>query len=184
MRKAGLLAVALAAASVLPGCISRGIKEGIGVVRGGRGVYAPIQPLRATGGVKPLAAYTRFELGRIGDNFGGKAPKRLGELLPAKFREQLAKRKLPNTSRGKTLVIRGEILHYEQEGMVGLAFGDFEEVIARLEMVDKSSGKVLGTANCIGRSKESINRGVDSKAEGLAKAIADWIAANYPKPRD
>ncbi|HUS48468.1 MAG TPA: hypothetical protein VNA25_00795 [Phycisphaerae bacterium] len=184
MTKAGLLAAALAAAAVLSGCISRGIKEGIGAVRGGKGVYAPVQPAHATDGVKLLTGYTRFELGQIKDNFGGKAPRRLGELLPAKFEAALAKKGIPNTPGGKTVVIRGEILHYEQEGMVGLAFGDFEEVLTRLDMVDKSSGKVLAIANCIGRSTESVNRGVDSKADGLAKAIADWIAENYPKPKE
>ena len=184
MRKAALLATALAAASVLNGCISRGIKEGVGAVRGGKGVYAPVPrpPGGETGTL--LAGYTRFELGQITDSFGGQVPAELLRLLPGEFDKALAAKKITNAPGGKTAVIRGQILHYEAEGLMGLAFGDFEEVISRLELVDKASGKVLARANCIGRSTESVNRGVKTKAEGLARAIAEWIAKNYPKPKD
>jgi hypothetical protein len=65
--------------------------------------------------------------------------------------------------------------------MMGYAFGNFEEVLARVEFVDKATNKVMGTANCIGRTAETVNVGVETKAEGLAKAIVNWIADRYPK---
>jgi len=172
---------AMIAASASPGCISRLAKEGVGVVRGAKGIYASIAPDPALSGAKPLSRYRRFELGPISDDFGGKVPPRLLELLPTKFREHLAEAGLPHQPDGKTLLIRGRIVHYEAEGMLGLTFGDFEEVIARVEFVDKASGKVIGEANCIGRSNESVNRGVETKADGLAKAIVKWIADRYPE---
>jgi prophage DNA circulation protein len=64
---------------------------------------------------------------------------------------------------------------------VDQVFGPFEEVVARVELVDKASGTVLGVANCIGRSNTSVNKGVNKKAEGLSKAIAIWIGRSYPK---
>ena len=156
------------------GCTGRMIKEALGTVRGPRGVWAPVQEAP---GVAPLASYQRFELD-IHDSFG-KTPVQLLTQLPLSFREELESKNLPNSQTGKTLVVRGSIIHYEAEGMKGLAFGDFEEVVTRLQLVDKDSGKVLAEANCIGRSTESVNRGIKNKADGLAKAIAGWIASGY-----
>ena len=174
-----LLAVALVT-PLLPGCMSRAIKEGVGVVRGAKGMYAPVAPASTPAEAKILGEYKRFELGAITDDFGGQVPSQLLQQLPANFAEQITEARLPNDPSGKTLSIRGRILHYEAQGMLGLAFGDFEEVIARIDFVDKASGRVVGTANCIGRTTESVNRGVASKADGLAKAIVSWIADRYP----
>ena len=77
-------------------------------------------------------------------------------------------------------VLRGTIVHYEGEGLAGLLWGDFEEVIVRAEMVDQASGAVLGTANCIGRTTTTARKGVENKANGLAKSLASWIAKNSP----
>ena len=57
-----------------------------------------------------------------------------------------------------------------------------EFAVARVEFVDKDSGKVLGRSSCVGRTTERVNLGVGKKAEGLAKAIVKWIDARYPKP--
>lgn len=172
---AGLVIVSLCPA----GCTSRLIKEGMGTVRGGRGVWANV---RAVQGVAPLASYERFEL-QIADGFG-QTPQEFFDLLPDSFAQELAQKGLPDNLNGKTLIIRGQVIHYETDGIIGLAFGDFEEVITRMELVDKSTGEVLGEANCIGRSKESVNRGVRTKAQGLAKAIASWIESGYRVPDD
>jgi hypothetical protein len=48
--------------------------------------------------------------------------------------------------------------------------------------VDKDTGKVLGSANCIGRTAERVNIGVEKKAEGLSKAFIAWIESRYPLP--
>ena len=180
MRRATTYVVVVAAAAVLLTGCGRAIREGVGLGRGAKGIRAEIQPVAAAKDARPLGSYSRFELGPMQDDFGGNVPSELLRLLPGEFQKQLAEKELPNQPGGKTLLVRGRILHYEAEGLFGLAFGDFEEVIARVELVDKDTGRTVGTANCIGRTTESVNRGVEKKAEGLAKAIVGWIAERYP----
>ena len=176
-----LSTLAVCATLLLGGCASTIIKEGGGAVFGAKGSFMPIQPIDADKTARPLGAYQRFEIGSITDDIGGRAPGGLiADLHPA-FEKQLQSKKLPNTPGGKTLVIRGRIVHYETSDMLGFALGPLEEVIVRTEFVDADTGQVLGVANCIGRTKARINAGVAKKAEGLAKAFAGWLDARYPK---
>ena len=170
MRRKSLLILTLVlVAAVSPGCISRAIKESASVAIGAKGVLAEVQP------PPTLVGYSGFELGEFTDGMGGQVPKDLWTYLPDKFAAHLADKNLAGRSGGKTLQLRGTILHYEGEGISGLIFGDFEEVIARVEMVDKASGAVIGTANCIGRTTTTARKGVANKADGLAKALVSWI---------
>ena len=180
-RLPGRLMLLACVATMGSGCISRIAKEGIGVARGASGLYAPVQPVDVDQEARPLGEYKRFELGQITDDFGGKVPAELWTSLDEHFPEQLAAKKLPNDPAGKTLLVRGKVLHYEDASRLGLALGPLEEVVARVELVDKDSGRILGVANCIGRTTESVNSGVPKKGEGLAKAIVAWIDSRYPK---
>lgn len=180
MNRGTILVGSLAGLILLAGGCSRVFKEGLGAATGAKGVAIPLKPVAGSPSDRPLGAYERFELGSITDGINGQTPPGLLTQLPAEFEKQLAAKKLPNPASGKTLVIRGEIRHYEASGLFGQAFGPLEEVIARIELVDKDSGNVLGVANCVGRTKESINMGVRAKAEGLAKAIVGWIDKLYP----
>jgi len=183
-RMTGWLVLAMAVTFTATGCLGRAIKEGVGVARGAKGIYAPIRAVAPDKESRPLGEYTRFELGEFTDDFGGKTPGELLALLPAAFEEQLAAKNLLGLSGGKTLLVRGKILHYEDATMIGFALGPLEETIARVELVDKATGNVLGVANCVGRTDESVNAGVPKKAEGLAKAIVSWIASRYPKKQE
>ncbi|MDY7010611.1 MAG: hypothetical protein SVV80_07650 [Planctomycetota bacterium] len=158
------------------GCISRIAKEGLGGVTGGKGSFAVLQPVSAT-----LGVYERFELTQLADDMNGMAPSELFSALPGEFAKALDEEKIPNASSGRTLLIQGKILHYENASMSGHAFGPLEEVVARIELVDKDAGKVIGVANCVGRTKESVNTGVSKKTEGLARAIVKWIKEHYPE---
>lgn len=173
-----LLGSLVAAAS--PGCIGRAIKEGIGVATGAKGTYVELKPLAADEEGRPLGAYKRFELD-MKDDFGDRTPPELWDRLPLAVAEKLQDKKIANQPSGKTLLIRITVLHYENASLVGVALGPLEEVVARVELVDKDTGNVLGVANCIGRTKETVNQGVSKKAQGLAKAIAAWIDKRYPK---
>lgn len=164
---------------LMSGCMTA-VKEGLGVVRGGQGTYVEIRPVAASKTARPLGVYTRFELGEITDGTGGTVPAALKRYLPKEFAEALAEKKLPNRPGGKTLLIRGQYIHYEDENLVGFVLGPLEEVLARLELVDKDSGTVLGLATCIGRTTERVNKGVGKKSEGLARAIVGWIDQRYP----
>jgi len=178
---APIVLVALAAGLAAPGCVGTIVKETAGVALGAKGTFMPIQPVAADKKARPLGAYKRFEIGPISDDIAGKTPETFLGLLPAAFRKQLEKAELPDEPGGKTLLIRGKIIHYESSGTLGFALGPLEEVIVRTELVDKDTGKVLGLANCIGRTTERVNVGVEEKAEGLAKAFVKWIEARYPE---
>lgn len=157
------------------------VSEGVGTLRGVKGVYVPLsrQP------VAVMVAYTRFELGDLADNFAGKTPPELLRQLPHYFQEELDEKEISSAHLppGKTLVIRGTILHYENAEFVGMVAGPLEEVLVRAQLVDKDDGTVLATANCIGRSTTRVNSGVSNKSKGLAKALVNWIA-NSRKPKD
>ena len=173
-----LLALTLTAT----GCMTV-VKEGAGLAMGAKGTYMPIKPIAADKDARPLGVYRRFELGAITDEIGGKSPPRLLTLLPGALQEQLRKAKLPNDAAGKTLVIRGKIIHYESASTLGFAIGPLEEVIVLTEFVDKDTKRVLGTANCIGRTTARVNTGVDEKADGLAKAFVKWIESRFPEDK-
>ncbi len=178
-RPAVVMTIAAVAMLTTQGC-GRAISEGFGLWSGAKGIYAPITSTPPEGDY-PLAGYTTFELQRFTDDFGNTPPE-LFACMPDTFSLALTEKRIPNVPGGKTLIIRGKILHYEDEKRVGIAavLGPLEEVIARVELVDKDSGKVLGVANCIGRTEQSVNQGVEKKAQGLAKAIVSWIDKEYP----
>ena len=178
-RQRVVLAAVATAGLLLAGC-TRAVKETVGLGRGAKGVYAEVQPVGVTKDDKPLGAYGRFEMAQPADDTGGKTPPEFYGLLETEFGKQLADSGLPDRPGANTLVVRVTILHFELAGALGHAFGPFEEVVTRVELVDKNSGRVLGRANCIGRSTETVNKGVPKKAEGLARAIVQWIKSRYP----
>lgn len=178
---AALIAGLAAAAVTGTGCTTA-IKESVGVARGAKGLYVPVQPVSPDPSARPLGVYRRFEMGPVADDMGGRAPRQLIDDLPAEIAGRLAEAQLPDEPGGKALVIRGRILHYEDAGTLAMVLGPVEEVVARIELVDRDTGAVVGVANCIGRTTERVNRGLNKKTEGLAKAIVAWIAARYPQP--
>lgn len=181
MRKRIATATILVTAALFCGGCGRLVGEGAAVALGAKGNYISLQPagwdrLRA-----PLREYSDFQLGAIEDSFGGLVPSQLLRVLPGKFKQELAEAELPTKPGGKTLLIRGKIYHYEKSGLFGNLFGPHEEVVARMELVDKKTGKVIAVANCVGRTNKSVNLGVDKKADGLAKGIVKWLASGYPE---
>jgi len=131
---------------------------------------------------RPLGEYQRFELGTFTDDFGGKVPPVVMQACRSAWPGALKDKKLPNVPGGKTLIARGRIIHYEGSGTLGKVTGPIEEVVARVELVDKDSGRVIAIGNCVGRTTTRVNLGADKKGQGLAKAIASWIADRYPEP--
>ena len=164
------------------GCMGRAISEGLGLATGPKGVVMPLKPISHAKNDHALASYTNFELQPFTDNFGGLAPREITWRLGPAFHHELAEKNIRSRRGGKTLLIRGEIWHYETASLVGHAFGPLEELCARVYFIDKTTGKTLGVYNCIGRSTQSVNQGLDKKIEGLAEAIVNTIARHYPVP--
>ena len=165
------VAVALIACS---GC-GRAITEGVGLARGAKGIVVVVAPAPS------LAGYAEFKVEAFNDQTGSGVPQVVKDSLAAHVAEQLAEAKVPTGGAGKTLIIRGTYLYYEDaNNTADQVFGPLEEVLARVQLVDAASGKVLGEANCVGRTTASVNKGPNEKGQGLAKAIVKWIKREMP----
>jgi hypothetical protein len=184
MKRIALLLALTILAAGSTGCTT-GITEALKAGLGGRPYVAEI----TTPGTDPypLAGYEHIELGTFTDEFGGRVP---NDLMPAVRASlygtteepgELADNGLPTGSSGsgKTLVIRGKIFHYEGKDIVGAMISPLDQVVARAEMVDKESGRVMATANLIGRTTSRTRHNVDVVAEGLARAIAKWVKMHH-----
>ncbi|MDM8009285.1 MAG: hypothetical protein QUV05_24350 [Phycisphaerae bacterium] len=176
-----MVAVVIAAA-FSQGCVERLAGEGMEAAMGPKAAYFEEKPLAAEKDHKALEAYKRFELGEVKNMTGKFMPPAFMTYLPAQFNAQLAKSDLPKEASGKTLAFRLSVIHYEAASTMDSAFGPFEEVVARVELVDKDTGQVIGQGVAISRSEKSVNLGPEKKAQGLAKALIKWASDYYPKP--
>jgi hypothetical protein len=149
------------------GCM-RGAQEIVAEFRGAEGVVSPLDAGTS------LASYSNFELGETKNDIGGQLPPRFTAYL------RQADKQLPQDPRGRTAVICMEVLYFELQGTYGKIMKPLEEVVVRAQIVDKKSNRVLATANLVGRSTEYNTAGTQKKAEGLAKAIVEWIQMYYP----
>ncbi len=161
---------------LIAGGCSRTIKESIGLATGAKGLHAPVDDVSAS----KIAEYRNFKLGDFADGTGGVAPRALWTHLGPAFAEALERAKLPTDPDGPTLIARGTVIYYEDSDLMDQAFGPFEEVVARVNLVDAKTGEVLGEANCVGRSSTTTTMGIRKKAQGLAAGIVKWIAEKYP----
>lgn len=180
MRRIAVCVALLACVVMTTGCVSRAIKEGVGVAMGAKGVTVPIRDISGGESAPSLGKYTRFVVEPFGDQTAGGVPSVVKSMLPTQVAAMLAEKKIPNQSGGKTLTIRGTYIYYEDaNNTTDQVFGPFEELLARVQLMD--GGTMVGEAYCVGRSTESVNKGPEKKAQGLAKAIVNWIDKHYPE---
>ena len=165
------------------GCMERMVGEGMAAATGPKGAYFEEKPLAEKKDHKALEAYKRFELGEVKNMTGKFMPPAFMTYLPEQFGQQLSKSDLPKESSGKALAFRVTVIHYEAADAMESAFGPFEEVVARVELVDKDDGRVIGQGVAVTRSEKSVNLGPEKKAQGLAKALINWASDYYPKPK-
>ena len=181
MYKACVIVLFLSAMGVSQGCVGRAIGEGIEKALGPTAYVLPMEPRWPEKDSQYLAAYENFELAPLKSEFLP-TPTEFMTVFPERFDDQMISKGLPIGKRGKTLLIRVTILAYQPVSSYQKALGPTEEVVARVELTDKESGKPVGKAICIGRTYQSIGLGPQWKAWGLARAIADkWINKYYPE---
>ncbi len=176
MKQIALLMLALGLVFAA-GC-DRIASETYGKVVGPKGFSADVRPVSPQDEAS-LAKCTHFQLTRLEDETNGRTPPSFFVSMPYEFDKILADRKIINAP-GRTLIIRGRVIYYENSSMASEIFGPHEEVITRIQFVDKDSGKVLGEAVCVGRTRETLNRGPEKKAAGLSRAIVGWLEAHDP----
>lgn len=174
--------ILLTVAMVAPGCVGRLIDEGIEKGLGPTAKLLLLPPAWPEKDPQLLAAYRNFELAMPIQSEFPATPKEFVDYLPQAFADQVAGKGLPMEKGGKTLLINVTILAYQPVSSYNKALGPTEEVVARVELVDKASGKALGKAICIGRTYQSVGLGPKWKAWGLCRAIVnEWIDPYYPK---
>jgi hypothetical protein len=166
------------------GCVGRVVGEGAEKALGPKGAYWQEKPLAASKDAKVLAAYRRFELGTVKNDFGKNVPSDLIPKFRTEFSKELKDAKLPEDPSGKTLLINVNIIHYETADMTDNVLGPLEQVVAHVELVDKDSQQVLASGNAIGRTGKSVGMGVEWKARGLAKALVKWLSDYYSKAKE
>ena len=181
MKRFGLALVLLACAMISTGCVSRAIKEGVGVAFGPKGVSVPIQPIAENMAGK----YYVFQVEPFADETPSGVPQIVKDTLAPQVQQKMAEfydsRKILPQTGAESLTIRGSFIYYEDaNNTTDQVFGPFEELLARVRLY--SGRRLVGEAYCVGRSTESVNKGPEKKAQGLAKAIVNWIATAYPKP--
>jgi hypothetical protein len=181
--KRSIVTAALLAGALLfgQGCVGRLVSEGMEKGLGPTGLVLPMEPRWSQGDPQYLAMYKNFEIGAMQNEFAD-TPAVFTEYFPGKLRDQMLSKGLPMGRSGKTLLIEVDILAYQPVSSYHKALGPVEEVVARVTLKDKNSGRVVGTAICIGRTYQSVGLGPKWKAWGLARAIVDkWIDESYPK---
>jgi len=159
------------------GC-TRSIKEGIGVFRRGQGHYRLLVETSES-----LPEFDSIKIGEFSKDYEP-APPALIPMMKAQLTQELLEKGEPvDESGGRALLIRGRVIYYEDsEAASKHVFGPMEEAIAIVDLLDMTTGERLGRAACVGRTNASVAAGVETKAEGLAEAIASWIHTSRQKP--
>ena len=121
------------------------IDEGVEKTLGPTAKVLPMDPKWPEKDHAYLENYKNFEIGTIKTDFAD-VPQDFMEYLPTELGEQLASKDLPADRSGKTLLINITILAYQPVSSYHKALGPTEEVVARVELTDKASGKPVGRA--------------------------------------
>lgn len=186
MRRLQSLSVLLLAGFALlsQGCVGRLVGEGAEKTLGPKGDYWETKKAAASKKTKVLAEYRRIELGAVNNEIGANLPADFLSKFKAEFAKQLRESKLAKDPAGKTLVINVDVIHYENADTTDNVLGPLEQVVARVNMVDKDSQQVVAAGNAIGRTGKTVGLGVDWKARGLAKALIKWVSDYSSKDDD
>ncbi|MEW6356600.1 MAG: hypothetical protein AB1696_09755 [Planctomycetota bacterium] len=173
MRK--LLLAGLVALCV--GCTTAA-KQALYTAAGPQGAYLVIE----AGSESPLAAYDQAEVALFANDLPGIIDNSLVLAVQSEIVTVLSEKAIflevkavPSYQQGKTdsptVVIRGHLVDITSDKIPGQKLiGGGNHLIAVVEMVDKSSGKVLAKANLRGVVKSVVEVGERHLAVGMAKA--------------
>ena len=152
------------------GCLGRAISEGYYGTTGASGRAKPLQELKVN-----LADYDGFVVEPFSDGMEGRGNIAFLAAAPEKIAEQIVKKTYLSPAGTKVLQICGQLIIYDTGTTTDTIAGPMEEAVCRVRLIDKSSGQVLGSADCYSRAKSSVRKGPEELGEGTGKAIADWI---------
>lgn len=168
------------------GCTTA-LKEGASAAFGPKGAYLQSETPDLGGkGTPSLRKYNSFSVGRVTvdpkfTGFGGVMPSLVVNNLEPEIIHELRKKDIPTGKSANGVTINVNLFYYEGAGAKGIIFGNVEEVLAAVTLVDNRTGQIIGRAICVGRSTSRVNLGTEKKVEGLAHGIVRWIESHYPK---
>ncbi|MDP7286470.1 MAG: hypothetical protein QGH94_00610 [Phycisphaerae bacterium] len=172
----GLLVVLMTSAG---GCLGRAAKE----------VFLSPKGISAAAGQSGTQqnSYSKVEFQDFSNTSITTMPADMNRILRTVLAEELSdlkpKKAVLDPAASRVLIVRGQYLYYEEaRGIFDQAFGPFEEIIALVELVDKTSGRIEARGYCVGRTNTSRLQGPKRKAEGLSKAIIELIDKNCKTP--
>ncbi len=174
----GLVAILLTSVG---GCITRAAKEAI---LSPKGFSVPVPTKLAAA---QRNSYSKVQIENFTNTGIATMPADMNQILQTTLAGQIAtlkpKKAILTPSPARVLLVRGQYVYYEEAGgILDQAFGPFEEIIALVELVDQSSKKVVAKGYCVGRTGTTRLQGPKRKAEGLAKAIIDFIRKSCKMP--
>jgi len=172
MKRTAILVLIAASLTSAGGCVTRMAKEAI---LWPTGFSVPTSPVAS-----PQSSYSKVQVEDFTNTGITTMPANMNQLVRTALAERIAKldddKTILRPGAARTLLVRGQYLYYEESsGVLDQVFGPFEEIIALVELVDKSSGKIVARGYCVGRTNITKLQGPKKKAEGLAKAIIDLI---------
>ena len=168
------------------GCTTA-IKEGAGFAFGPKGAYVQSDmPDLGPKGNPTLERFKSFRVGRVSvdpkfTDFGGVMPQLVISNIGPELARELRKNGIPTDGRQPGCIIRINLFYYEGAGAKGIVFGEVEEVLAEVTLIDLQTRRIVGRAICIGRSTSRVNMGTEKKVVGLAHAITKWIKSHRLK---
>jgi hypothetical protein len=179
MKRIALLGLVVTLMMSVGGCLTRAAKE---VFLSPSGFSVPT----AMSGSQQNS-YSKVQFQNFTNTGIATMPADMNQIQKSVLNEKIAalkpKKAILDPTAKRTILVRGQYIYYEEAGgILGQAFGPFEEIIALVELVDETSKKVIARGYCVGRTNTSKLQGPKRKAEGLAKAIIELIRKNCKIP--
>jgi hypothetical protein len=190
LRWLGFLAVAIGAAVAVgaagSGCLSTAAKQ---AYYGATGASARYFEIRSLGGPTSL---DRFEMVTV-DSFdaapmlGIISPEFPPEVRAAIIRRLTEMRVFKRVGTGQagaaTLLIRGKFMDFDTGGSAlrTVGFGVDPFLTAQIEIVEASTGRVLGVAMVTGTVKSAVRTGPQEVSDGVGKAVKGLFERHHTK---
>ena len=162
-----LLSLLVAMGSV--GC-GRVISEGYHGATGAKGRAQSVQLVTAN-----LSDYDAVKVDSFSDDTAGLSNSSFLAVLPAKVTDQIVEKTYLGRQGAKVLRVSGSLIVYDTGTTTDKWADPMEQAICQVKLIDAASGDVLGIARCDSRAKSSVRKGPEELAEGMGKAIAEWI---------
>lgn len=152
------------------GCIGRAFNEGYYGAKGATGRAEPLQSVYVD-----LAKYDAVAVQPFSDGMEGYGNKAFLYSVEEAVKYRIIAKTHLDSHGDKVLQVSGALIHYDTGTTADKIVSPMEQAICRVKLTDKSSGKVLGMADCISRAKSSFRKGPEELADGMGKAVAKWI---------